>query len=186
MTRTILLLVLASAACGDNLEPAIDAGPRADADRDASNGGIDAAIDAPMTTRRCGAMGSGTVTGTVNGVTITPVVRAVQVTIPGQGVAIVLDEAGTGCTTSTTGEHLALLMCAAPTVRTIPVVNEQAFNCPGTNAFGLIEQGTTDIGESTGGTIVVTDISDGCSTGTFTINYMNEQLTGSFDAYVCP
>jgi hypothetical protein len=67
------------------------------------------------------------------------------------------------------------------------VVGEQAFACPGTNSFGLVEQnGSTDFAESTGGTITVTDVSGGCTTGTFSINYMNEQLTGSFDAYVCP
>lgn len=182
MKRFTWLLVLAAGACGDDGPANIDAGtdaPRIDAP-------IDAAIDAPAA-RRCGANGTGTVTGTVMGAAITPVVRAYQVTTAGQGTAIVIDEVGAGCTPSTTGEHLALLLCAVPTVRTYPVVGEQAFACPSNNSFGLVEQNAgSDFAESTGGTMSVTDVSGGCTTGTFTINYLNEQLTGTFDAFVCP
>ena len=187
MIRALLFLVVTTAACGDDGGPAnIDASQSIDSPR--SDAAIDAAIDAPPGTRRCGAMGSGTVTGTVMGEQIAPVVRAYQLTFAGQGTAIILDELGTGCTTPPTGgQHLNLIICALPAVQTYPVVGEQAFACPSANAFGLVEQNTgTDFAESTGGSVVVTDVSGGCTTGTFSINYLTEQLTGSFDAYVCP
>lgn len=184
MTRLPWVLVVLLGACGDDAV-AVDASvsidaPRADAPRDA-------AIDAPIT-RRCGAAGTGTTSGTILGAQITPVMRAYQVTTTGQGTAIVIDEtAATGCTAATTGEHLAILICDLPSVRTYPVVGEQAFACPSTDSFGLIEQnGGSDFAESTGGSVVVTDVSGGCTTGTFSINYLNETLTGTFDAFVCP
>jgi hypothetical protein len=100
----------------------------------------------------------------------------------------VIDELGTGCAAAPVGgHHLNLLLCALPAVQTYPVVGEQAFGCPSSNSFGLVEQNSgSDFAESTGGSVVVTDVSGGCTTGTFTIDYMTEQLTGSFDAFVCP
>jgi hypothetical protein len=149
----------------------------------------DASIDAPPGARRCGDAGTGSTTGTIMGVEITPVVRTTQITVSGEGVAIVLDEVG-GATCGelpTTGEHLALLFCATPTVGMHTVVDEQAFMCPGAGTFGLIEQnGSTDFAESTGGSITITSADAECVAGTFSINFMNEQLTGTFDAFVCP
>src|SRR5687768_3378367 len=83
----------------------------------------------------CGAEGNGSVTGTVGGATIGPIVRANQVAVPGFGFAIVLDEVAGACgTPADTGEHLVLLFCTAPAAGSLTVVSEQQFMCPGSNA----------------------------------------------------
>jgi hypothetical protein len=155
--------------------------------------GVDAAIDAP--TAGCGSAGTGTITGSVGGATISPVVRANQVTISGAGVAIVLDEVAGACgTPGSTGEHVVLGFCDAPTVRTYSVVGEQAFGCPGTDAFGLIEQnGGNDFGESLSGTITIGSIAGTCVSGSFDISFMPasgpgtpESMSGTFAAVICP
>jgi hypothetical protein len=143
----------------------------------------------------CGTDGSGSVTGTVGGASIMPVVRANQVTIGGAGVAIVLDEIAGSCgMPGNTGEHLVLLFCSAPTAGTHTVVSEQQFMCPGTNAGSLVEQnGGMDFAEPTGGSITVDSADGSCTAGSFSINYIpaggggaSEQLTGTFNAVVCP
>ena len=156
-------------------------------------GGVDAATDAVA--GACGAAGTGTVTGSVGGATISPVVRAGQVTITGEGVAIVIDEVAGACgVPGATGEHLVLGFCGAPTVRTYTVVGEQAFGCPGTDVFGLVEQnGGNDFAESLSGTVAIASIEGTCVSGTFDISFMPgsgpgtpESLSGSFSAVICP
>jgi hypothetical protein len=166
-------------------------------DDDAAGGddaAIDAAIDAP-TGGACGTAGTGTVTGSVGGATISPVVRANQVTIAGAGVGIVLDEVAGACgEPASTGEHLVLGFCDAPTVRTYTVVGEQAFGCPGMDAFGLMEQnGGEDFGESLSGTITIASVDATCVSGSFDISFMPasgpgtpESLSGTFNAVICP
>lgn len=157
------------------------------------DGGADAAIDAPAA--GCGATGTGTVTGSVGGATISPVVRASQVTVAGAGVGIILDEVAGACgSPAATGEHLVLGFCDAPTVRTYTVVGEQAFGCPGADAFGLVEQnGGSDFAESLSGTITIASTAGTCVSGSFDISFMPasgpgtpESLSGTFSAVVCP
>ena len=143
----------------------------------------------------CGTEGNGTVTGSVGGAQITPVVRANQVTVPGAGVAIVLDEVGGACgVPGDTGEHLVLIFCAAPAVGSHSVVSEQQFMCPGAGASSIVEQnGGMDFAEATGGSIEIASADGSCTTGSYSINYIpaggggaSEQLTGTFSAIVCP
>lgn len=142
----------------------------------------------------CGATGNGAVTGTVGGAAITPVVRASQVRIAGAGVAIVLDEFAGACGQFVaTGEHLVLGFCDRPTVRTYNVVGEQQFVCPGSDSFGLVEQGSSDFAESTTGLINITSVTPTCVSGTFNITLRAasspgslETLDGSFNAVICP
>ena len=139
----------------------------------------------------CGTTGEGSVTGSVGGVEISPVLRASHVTIPGQGIAIVLDETAGACgVAGETGEHLVLLLCDAE-IGLHSIANEQAFACPGSNSAALIEQnGGTDFATATEGSVTI-DISDECTTGSFTIDMTPDvgepgTLTGSFAAVVCP
>lgn len=170
-------MVLAGGACGGDGGEAPDA-----ASADALQPGA------------CGTAGSGTVNGMIGGVAVSPVVRAAQVTIPGSGVAIILDEVAGACgQPATTGEHLVLGFCAAPTAMTYPAVGEQQFDCPGANAFGLVEQnGTSDFAESLSGTITIISATSTCVTGTFDISLQPAgagapaSLTGAFSAVVCP
>ena len=143
----------------------------------------------------CGAAGNGLVNGTIEGAAIAPVVRASQVTIPGAGVAIVIDEAAGSCGQPVAaGEHLVLGFCDAPTAKTYTVVGEQQFACPGASTFGLVEQnGSTDFAESLSGTITVTAVTSTCVTGTFDISFRPAggpgtpaSLAGSFNAVICP
>lgn len=140
--------------------------------------------------RRCGSGGSATVEGTVTGpygsVALAPV-RAFQYTLPGQGTMIMLANHGAGCEGWANGERLTLVTCEPPAVGTYPVVDQSAYACGGTSALGVVEEGLgADLAVSTGGAITITDDRDGCTTGTFAIDYGPERLTGSFDAYVCP
>jgi hypothetical protein len=175
-SRSSLLWVLCLAvlACGD----------------DGVGGAVDAAvetIDAPLadaTTGACGA--TATVNGMVEGVTIVPV-RAYELTIPNLGVGIVLDEAATPCgSTPMAGEHLVFGTCQAAPVGDTTIVGEQAFDCPSTNAFGLIEQDRTDFAEATSGTLTITSRTATCVEGTFTVAFSAETLTGSFAEEICP
>jgi hypothetical protein len=179
--RSARCLVIAMAsACGgsDGDGTSIDAPPPVDA--------------APP--GMCDAAGTGSVNGTIAGVAVTPVVRAAQVTTPGLGVAIVLDEVAGACgQPAATGEHLVLGFCNTPTPMTYTAVGEQQFNCPGPNAFGLVEQnGGADFAESLSGTITISSATSACVTGTFDINFQPAgagspaSLTGSFAAVICP
>ena len=155
--------------------------------------GVDASIDSAPGS--CGAAGNGVVNGTVGGASVTPVMRAFQVTFPGEGVAIVIDETGGTCgTPSTSGEQLVLAFCDAPSARAYTVVGEQQFACPGADAGALIEQdGGSDFGEATGGSITIDSATPTCVSGTFAIDMRaasgsgaNEPISGSFNAVVCP
>jgi hypothetical protein len=182
--RIVSFLLLAAACSSPPAHPDPDASPTADAAAgDAAH--LDAAVDAPPV-NACGAPGA--VNGMVMGQSISPVMRAFQLTTS-QGVVIVLDEVGGTCgTATTTGEHLALIFCAAPAVGAHSVATEQGFMCPGNNAFGLVEQnGSHDFAESIGGSVTISSVSSACVNGTFTIDYANaEKLTGSFNAQICP
>lgn len=145
--------------------------------------------DAPPA-RRCGSAGTATVEGMVTGpfgdVALVPM-RAFQYTLPGQGTMVMLANFGAGCEGWANGERLTLMTCEPPAVGTYPVVDQQAYACGSSNALGVVEEGLgADLAVSTGGSITITDDRDGCTTGTFAIDYGTERLTGSFDAYVCP
>jgi hypothetical protein len=135
----------------------------------------------------CGTNGSGSVSGTVQGVQVSPVARA-NVVIAGGLAGIVLDEEAGACgAPSSTGEHLILIFCQLPQAGVTDVVGEQAFDCPGIDGAGLIEQnGATDFAEATGGTITTTARTASCITGTFSLDFDTEQMTGAFDAVICP
>ncbi len=140
----------------------------------------------------CGTNGVGSVTGAIGGVEISPVMRANQVAIGTEGIAIVLDEVAGQCgVPGETGEHLVLLFCDVG-VGLHSIADEQTFACPGSNSAALIEQnGGTDFAEATEGSVTI-EIADGeCTTGTFTIDLTPDvgspgTLTGSFAAVVCP
>jgi hypothetical protein len=159
------LVLFAACAGGDGDSPPTDAPP-------ASN---------------CGANGAGSVSGTVLGVQVSPIARA-NVVIAGGLAGIVLDEEAGACgAPSSTGEHLVLIFCQLPQAGVTDVVGEQAFACPGIDGAGLIEQnGATDLAEATGGTITTTNRTASCITGTFSLDFGAEQMTGSFDALICP
>lgn len=140
----------------------------------------------------CGVNGSGTVNGTVDGVSISPVMRANVITVPGEGVAIMLDEVGGACgVPAGSGEHLLLVFCSTPTEGTHTVTDQPGFICPGTNAASLIEQnGASDFAESLSGSITIDDASSGCVSGSFSVTLQGPNaagtMTGAFDAVVCP
>ncbi|MBA3392263.1 MAG: hypothetical protein H0T89_06445 [Deltaproteobacteria bacterium] len=185
MRELLLSGILVVTACGE--------------DGGGGGGGADAAVDtvdAPPGTCGITGTGTGTVTGTVDGREVSPVMRAFQLAVPGQGVGIVLDEtAGAACgSPAATGERMILGFCAAPTMRTYAVVGEQAFQCPGMNAFGLMEtDGGQDWGESSGGSITIASVTADCVTGTFDVNLIPRNgpgtpvpVTGQFAAVICP
>jgi hypothetical protein len=180
----IALLVLALAACGG--------GGQSPTDGANPNDGRNPTGDGPLP-GSCGTDGSGTVSGTIGGVEVAPVLRANQITVGGAGTGIILDEVGGQCgMAGETGEHLVLIFCEPPTVGTHTVGTEQQFMCPGTLAAGLIEQdGGGDFAEATGGSITITSADGSCTTGTFSVDLTPDvgspgTLTGSFAAVVCP
>jgi hypothetical protein len=137
----------------------------------------------------CSAPGEATVTGTVMSVQVAPVVRAYQSELFTGVFGIVMDEElGAACdSVSTTGEHLALLFCGAPTEGTHAVVGDSSFDCPNDNVFGLLERGGgMDVAKATTGTVNITGTSGGCAIGSFSIDFGGESLTGTFNAVVCP
>lgn len=137
----------------------------------------------------CSAPGDATVTGTVMGVEVAPVMRAYQSELFTGVFGIVMDEElGAACdSVSTTGEHLALLFCAEPAEGTYAVVGDTSFDCPNENVFGLLERGGgMDVAKATTGSVTVTGTSGGCAIGTFSIQFGAESLSGTFNAVVCP
>lgn len=169
MARLGLLIALGAAACNG-----AGAGADGGAESDADPGG-------------CLPDGSGVVNGSVLGAAIAPVVRAFQLTTA-LGVVIAVDEQPGDCgTVSSTGEHLALLFCVAPTPGIRALVDEQTFTCPGSDAAAVVEQnGATDLAEATGGTVTISAVSDDCVSGSFSASFADEILAGSFDAVICP
>jgi hypothetical protein len=142
----------------------------------------------------CEITGNAIVTGMIGDVEITPVVRAQQVTRPGLGVVLVLDEADGACgEVSSVGEHLVLAFCEAPTPGTHNVVRT-GFTCPSSDAFVLVERnGGADYAGGVAGTVTISSTSDGCVTGSFdaTMRLIEGAMTdhpisGSFAAVVCP
>jgi hypothetical protein len=137
----------------------------------------------------CSAPGTATVTGSVMGVEVAPVMRAYQSELFTGVFGIVMDEElGAACdSVSTTGEHLALLFCALPEEKTYNVVGDTSFDCPNDNVFGILERGGgMDVAKATSGTATVTGASAGCAIGTFSIDFGGESLSGTFNAVVCP
>ncbi len=140
-------------------------------------------------TTTCAAPGEATVTGSVMGVEVAPVMRAFQSELFTGVFGIVMDEQlGAACdSVSTAGEHLALLFCAEPVEGTHNVVGDTSFDCPNDNVFGLLERGGgMDVARATTGTVTVTGTSGGCAIGSFSIDFGGESLTGTFNAVVCP
>jgi hypothetical protein len=171
--RCLTLVVLTLAGCGSS----------GDAQPDAR------AVDAAP--NECGATGRGVVTGSVGGETLAPIVRVSQISRPGLGVVIVLDEGSGACgQASTVGEHLVLGFCQPPSVGDYPIV--EAFTCPGVNGFAVIEQGGgSDFADGDSGTVTITARSATCVSGTFDLMMIAsggamQPLTGSFDAVICP
>lgn len=142
----------------------------------------------------CETSGSAIVNGTVGDVEVSPVMRAQQITRPGLGVVVVLDEASGACgEVSTTGEHVVLAFCDTPSARTYPVVRD-GFTCPSDNAFVLIERnGGSDYAGGISGAVNISSTTDGCVSGSFDVTMrlidapMTEHpVSGSFAAIVCP
>jgi hypothetical protein len=135
----------------------------------------------------CQPGGSGTVSGSVMGETIDPVMWAGVIGLGG-GTIINLDEdPGASCSEpGQTGQHLVLGFCAPPAPGTYPIVAPAAWMCPTENAFALIEHmGGSDFADGTGGTITIDAVSDDCVTGSYTAEFAGETLSGSFAAAVC-
>jgi hypothetical protein len=136
----------------------------------------------------CGDDGAGTATGSVQGVSVTPVVRVNKVSLAGV-TGIVLDEVPGACgEPATSGEHLILLVCGEPEPGTYPIVDEQTFACPGTNAAVLVEEGGgADVAAATGGWLQITG-TVGCTTGSYSAEFGGGTSTigGSFAAISCP
>jgi hypothetical protein len=190
--RTVAMVVPAMLlfACGGDDAPPIDAPV------DAVDAAVDAPIDAPINT--CGANGNGTAAGQITeGPTtheVSPVVRVNQFPIPGQGVAIVLDEVAGACgVPASSGDHLVLGFCEAPTARTYSIVRPANFSCPGTNAIALLETGGgMDIGEGVAGAVTITSVLGTCVSGTYDVDMQPEgggplsEFGGVFNAVICP
>lgn len=144
----------------------------------------------PPTGPTCGSAGSATVAGTVAGVSITPVARAAKLTFDPEGfVVLSLDETpGTVCgDAGPTGEHLVFGFCGEPGVGTHAIASSDAFACPGATGFAIIEQNEgEDLADATGGSITIERSDDSCTTGSFSVQFGGEQLTGTFDAVACP
>ena len=157
-----LSLIVAVAACGDDLDP-----------------------------DRCEPDGFADGEATVAGAPLGPFVRAAQVetSSPTIGIthALVFDERPGACgETTPTGRSLALLFCAPPTERRYIVVGRQAFRCPGDNVYALVERdGGIDVTDGSAGTIDI-ELAAGCVRGTYSVQLGSETLEGAFDAVVCP
>ncbi|MBA2545031.1 MAG: hypothetical protein H0V17_35640 [Deltaproteobacteria bacterium] len=171
-----LVFAIALAACGGGGQSPTDAG----SDDDGPAPGV------------CGANGTGTISGPIGGVEVTPIVRAFQLEVPGEGTAIVIDEGAGACGELADSDRLVLLFCEPPTVGEQTVVDEQTFACPSSNTASLVETADGgDFAEATGGTISVDSADGACTRGSFSIDYTPnvgepERLTGTFAAVVCP
>ena len=146
----------------------------------------DALPDDGPETSNCGTTGSGSVSGTVLGAEVSPIARANVVIVGGMAGIVLEEEPGACGAPSSSGEHLILIFCQLPQVGVTDVVSEAAYDCPGIDGAGLIEEnGATDLASATGGTITTTSRTASCITGTFALDFETEAMTGSFDAVIC-
>jgi len=138
----------------------------------------------------CKPDGVADVEGMVKNEPIGPFVRAQQVATnqpSGPDHAIVLDEVAGACgELATTGKHLVFLFCAPPVAVPYTIASEQNFHCPTNDVLALIEKdGGADFATATSGQLTI-DHAGGCLDGTYTATFGVDDLTGTFDAVVCP
>lgn len=139
----------------------------------------------------CKPDGFADVEGMVKNEPLGPFVRAQQVPTnqpTGPGYAIVLDEVAGACgELSTTGKHLVFLFCAPPVAAIYAIGSEQNFRCPTNAVLALIENnGATDFATATGGTLTILHAEGSCLDATYTATFGVDDVTGVFDARVCP
>lgn len=160
--RFAVLLALALAACGDD--------------------GYDP--------NACKPAGIADVDGTIKDEPIGPFVRAEQVMTSdaaGSTYAIALDEAEGACgEVAPTGKHLVFLLCSEPAAGTYVIASEQIYHCPINGVLAIVEKdGGADFATATAGTLTIAH-AGGCLDGTYTATFGLDDLTGTFDAIVCP
>lgn len=139
----------------------------------------------------CKPEGFADVEGVVKNEPLGPFVRAQQMPTnqaTGPGYAIVLDEVTGGCgELSPTGKHLVFLFCAPPVSAIYKVGNEQTFQCPTNDVLALIEKnGGEDFATATSGTLTILHAEGSCLDATYTASFGIDEVTGAFDALVCP
>lgn len=169
-TPLSLLLALTVTAC------AADAPPNDDTTPDDN------------TPNTCGSSGGASISGTVAGASISNVARAAKIKVEDGFVVLSLDEApGMVCgDPGPTGEHLVFGFCSEPGVGTHAIKSSESFACPG-GSFALIERDEgEDVAEATGGSITISSSDASCTSGSFSLDFGAEKLTGTFDAVACP
>lgn len=140
--------------------------------------------------RSCQPDGFADVDGMVKNEPIGPFVRAHEVRTSqpsGPGYAIVLDEVAGACgEVAPTGKHLVFLFCSPPAALGYTIASEQTFRCPTNDVLALIEKdGGADVATGTSGALTIAH-AGGCLDGTYTATFGVDELTGTFDAVVCP
>ncbi len=139
----------------------------------------------------CKPDGAADVEGMVKNEPIGPFVRAQQIMTnqaTGPGYAVVLDEVPGACgELAPTGKHLVFLFCAPPVAAIYAIGSEQTFHCPTNDVLALIEKtGGTDFATATAGTLTILHAEGSCLDATYSATFGVDDLTGAFDALVCP
>lgn len=85
-----------------------------------------------------------------------------------------------------TGEHLVFLFCGEPVIGSYALTSEQLYRCPVAAVLAIIEtDGGADLAAATAGTLTIAR-TGACISGSYTAIFGADQLTGTFDAVVCP
>jgi hypothetical protein len=131
--------------------------------------------------------------GIVAGAPLGPFARAALITpdprpFGGVAWALELDEGDGECGEPGPGRRISLLFCDTPKAQTYDIMLGSAFRCPTEmpKIVGLLEdEHGMDLAEAIGGSVTVT-YAGGCVAGTYELQLGNDQISGSFDAVVCP
>jgi len=129
--------------------------------------------------------------GMVKNESLGPFVRAQQIPTnqaTGPGYAIVLDEVAGACgELAPTGKHLVFLFCEPPVSAIYAIASEQNFRCPTNDVLALVEKdGATDFATATSGTLTILHAEGSCLDATYSASFGVDEVTGVFDAVVCP
>jgi hypothetical protein len=150
-----------------------------------------ASVDSSSAT--CGTAGTASVTGTVGGETVSPVMAAFLSPTP-TGYALVVHEDAVVCEPGAdrAGQRLVLAFCDEVSAGQYTVLSEQDFSwdaaCPGQRVAGAVLEDTSgggDIEDGASGTITI-DGTDDCLDGSFAVTFTDgNALSGSFSAVRC-
>jgi len=161
-------------ACGDSAPTRVDAPPQQM---------IDAAA--------CSPMGTGTVTGSVAGAEIAPVIAARVTTYVGVPTIVLVETAAPnpcGAPMSSPGDYLNMFVCTKA-VGSYPMSGSFP-TCPGSSGaavFGVQVQTMTALYKATGGMVTIATVDTACTTGMYSITFdSGDTVSGAFAAHSCP